>query len=137
MKKNNTLPLIQKLKEKHNEHIVKQSPPIYELLMIIINRGKSKYVQNVLNQFNIDLKIFGYGYGTAESGMADILGLYEKEKETICCFIPLSQHENIMNELDEKVLKKSKYSGIAFTIPLKSMTNNSLLNIMEGANYGE
>ena len=71
-----------------------------------------------------------FGEGTAPSNIAGLLG-FSQEKEVIFTVVNLKDSTKILDLLDSIFLSTEKYSGIAFTIPLKSITNNSLDTFVE------
>ena len=87
-------------------------PPKMEMLMVVVKRGS----------------------GTATSAIADLFGLDNREKEVVFAVIKHDDSNLILDSLEEKFLTVEKYAGIAMTIPLKSITNQSLEQIVEGGN---
>ena len=125
---------LQKKAQKEQKKIVskeiKQSkkgkvPAILELLVVIVNRGKGDEVAKFLKQKGNASKISSYGFGTADSALQQLLGL-NKEKEIVFCVIPLKNSDKLLDSLEETFLKTEKYAGICFTIPIKSITKDSL-----------
>ena len=82
----------------------------------------------------VDLNIVSFGSGTATSAIADLFGLDNREKEVVFAVIKHDDSNLILDSLEEKFLTVEKYAGIAMTIPLKSITNQSLEQIVEGGN---
>lgn len=117
-----------KIKDKKLEK--KLLPPMFELLVVVINRGRGQAVLNYLKSINISVNVVSFGEGTAPSNIAGLLG-FSQEKEVICSVVNLKDSTKILDLLDNIFLSTEKYSGIAFTIPLKSMTNNSFDTFIE------
>ena len=109
-------------------------PPKMEMLMVVVKRGKGDYVADFLKTMNVDLNIVSFGSGTATSAIADLFGLDNREKEVVFAVIKHDDSNLILDSLEEKFLTVEKYAGIAMTIPLKSITNQSLEQIVEGGN---
>ena len=101
-------------------------PPVLELLVVVTNRGYGEEVTEFLEKLDVNLSIVSFGSGTAPSSLADIFGLYNKEKEMIFAVIQLDESERILDKLEGKFLLDEKYAAIAFTIPLKSATKQSM-----------
>lgn len=101
-------------------------PPVLELLVVVTNRGYGEEVTEFLEKLDVNLSIVSFGSGTAPSSLADIFGLYNKEKEMIFSVIQLDESERILDKLEGKFLLDEKYAAIAFTIPLKSATKQSM-----------
>ena len=100
------------------------------MLVVIVTRGKGDEVVTYLKSHGVFAKVSSFGEGTADSTLQSMLGLYNKEKEIIFSVIPLKNSDQFMDELEEKILKQQKHGGIAFTIPLKSITKNSMQAII-------
>ena len=128
MEKQKVKPKKQKISFALKREIKKQSlhPPILELLVVVTNRGLGQEVADFLEKIDVDLSIVSFGSGTAPSSLANLFGLYNKEKEMIFSVIQLDESERILDMLEAKFLFDAKYAAIAFTIPLKSATNHSV-----------
>ncbi len=118
----------QKIENKKQEKSL--LPPMFEMLVIIIKRGRGQAVLNYLKSINLNLDIVSFGEGTAPSNVASLLG-FNQEKEVIFTIVNFKDSEKVLDLLDNIFLSTEKYGGIAFTIPLKSMTNNSLDTFIE------
>ena len=106
--------------------LTKRSPAVYEMLVTIVNRGKGEKVLDFLKLKGIEHHIVTFGAGTAPTNLASLLSLYNKEKEVLFAIIKLKDSTKILDDLEKNILLSEKYAGIAFTIPLKSMTNLSI-----------
>lgn len=128
--------LKERLKKRAVSKVVRESKkgsslsPILQMLVVIVTRGKGDEVVTYLKSNGINAKVSSFGEGTADSTLQSMLGLYNKEKEIVFSVIPLKDSDKFMDELDEKILKQQKHGGIAFTIPLKSITKNSMQSLM-------
>ena len=100
-------------------------PAMFEMLFIIVNRGRGQAVLNYLKSIDVSVNIVSFGEGTAPSNIASLLG-YSQEKEIIFSVVNVKDSEKILDLLDSIFLSTEKSAGIAFTIPLKSMTSFSL-----------
>lgn len=105
-------------------------PPMFEMLIVVVNRGRGQAVLNYLKTIDVNLNIVSFGEGTAPNNVAGLLG-FSQEKEVIFTVVNFKDSEKVLNLLDNIFLSTEKYAGIAFTIPLKSMTNNSLDTFLE------
>ncbi|MBQ3048210.1 MAG: hypothetical protein IJD48_04280 [Clostridia bacterium] len=106
--------------------------PLFQLLVVIVNRGKGDEVSEFLKQNGIKYRICSFGDGTAPSTFQNILGLYNKEKEIVTSIIPIENSIDLLDRLETEFLTIEKYSGIAFTIPLKSITMESMEKLVKG-----
>ena len=80
-------------------------PPLLQVMIIIVKRGRGDEVSNYLKTIGIKGKMIGYGYGTADSTLQSILGLYNKEKELVYALIPIAHSDELLNELEVQFLK--------------------------------
>lgn len=101
-------------------------PPMFEMLTIIVNRGKGEEVIEFLKSQNIHFNVATFGLGTAPSGIANLLSLYNQEKEVVFAIIKLKDSNALLDALEKNILNNEKFRGFAFTIPLKSMTNDAI-----------
>lgn len=92
-----------------------------KLLITIVNKSKSIYYLDLLEQFEINVQMVVSGKGTANSQMLNILGLSESEKVVILSFVREDRVDEVLEVLNEKfkVIKNGK--GIAYTIPFQSV----------------
>lgn len=128
MEKAKVKPKKKKISLSLKRQIKKQSlhPPVLELLVIVTNRGSGEEITDFLQKLDVKLNIVSFGTGTAPSSLANLFGLYNKEKEMVFAVINLDESERILDMLEAKFLFDEKYAAIAFTIPLKSVTNHAL-----------
>lgn len=101
-------------------------PPMFEMLTVIVNRGKGEEVIEFLKQQKVNFNIATFGLGTAPSGIANMFSLYNKEKEVVFAVIKFKDSNQILDLLEENILYNEKFRGFAFTLPLKSMTNKAV-----------
>lgn len=122
----------QKFEEKINQRKQEKSllPPMFEMLVVVVNRGRGQVLLNYLKSIDININIVSFGEGTAPSNIAGLLG-FSQEKEVIFSVVNLKDSEKVLDLLDSIFLSTEKYFGIAFTIPLKSITNNALDTFLE------
>lgn len=125
-KKENLERKIKTKREKLINHSEKKlMPPIFEMLVVVVNRGRGQAVLNYLKSIEVNINVVSFGEGTAPSGIASVLG-YSQEKEVIFSVVNLRDSKRVLDLLDSIFLSTEKSAGIAFTIPLKSMTSYSL-----------
>ena len=109
----------------------KPATPVFQMLIVIVNRGKAEEVNEFLKQGGVKYRIISFGEGTANSTFQNIMGLHDIEKEIISCVIPIQNSSKFLDKLENKFLLKEKNSGIAFTIPLKSITMESMEKLVK------
>ena len=92
-----------------------------KLLVTIVNRSKTTFFIDTLEQFEINMQMVIYGKGTANSEMLNLLGLAETEKSVILSVIREDKVNDALETLKEKFEKIKNGKGIACTIPMKSI----------------
>lgn len=92
-----------------------------KLLVTIINRSKTTFFIDTLEQFEINMQMVIYGKGTANSEMLNLLGLAETEKSVILSVVREDKVNDVLETLKEKFEKIKNGKGIAYTIPMKSI----------------
>ena len=119
------------LKAIKNPKRKKALKPLFQMLIIIVNRGKGEKVNEFLKQSGVKYRILSYGDGTAPTTFQHILGLYNSEKEIVASIIPIENSSKFLDKLESEFLTIEKYSGIAFTVPLKSITMESMQKLVK------
>ncbi len=104
----------------------KKVPPVVEMLVAIVKKGKGDEVTKILNAYRVDLQIISQGYGTADSTMADLLGFSVTEKDVVLAVVPMKDSKDMLDKIEEVLQFKEKATGIAFTVPLKSATSEMM-----------
>lgn len=92
-----------------------------KILITIIDRSKTLFYLDLLEQFEVNVQMVLYGRGTANSQMLDILGLVESDKSAIISFIREDMVKSALETLNEKFIKVKNGKGVAYTIPLDSI----------------
>ena len=92
-----------------------------KILITIVDRSKTLFNLDLLEQFEVNVQMVLYGRGTANSQMLDILGLVESDKSAIISFIREDMVKSALETLNEKFIKVKNGKGVAYTIPLDSI----------------
>lgn len=92
-----------------------------KILITIIDRSKTLFYLDLLEQFEVNVQMVLYGRGTANSQMLNILGLVESDKSAIISFIREDMVAEALETLNEKFIKVKNGKGVAYTIPLDSI----------------
>ena len=92
-----------------------------KLLVTIVNRSKTTFFIDTLEQFEINMQMVIYGKGTANSEMLNLLGLAETEKSVILSVVREDKVNYVLETLKEKFEKVKNGKGIACIIPIKSI----------------
>ena len=67
-----------------------------KMLITVVDRSKSLYYLDLLEQFEINMQTVIYGKGTAGTEMMSLLGLQENNKAIIISFVREDKIEEIM-----------------------------------------
>ena len=92
-----------------------------KILITIIDRSKTLFYLDLLEQFEVNVQMVLYGRGTANSQMLNILGLVESDKSAIISFIREDMVAEALETLHEKFINVKNGKGVAYTIPLDSI----------------
>lgn len=92
-----------------------------KILITIVDRSKTMFYEDLLEQFEVNFQMVLYGHGTASSQMLDLLGAVESDKSVIISFIREDRIKDALDTLSEKFKKVRNGKGIAYTIPLDSI----------------
>lgn len=92
-----------------------------KLLVTVVDRSKTLFYVDLLEQYEVNLQMVIYGRGTANSQMLKGLGIVESEKAVILSVIREDMTSEIVSTLQEKFEKVKNGKGIAFVVPFKSV----------------
>jgi len=101
-----------------------------KILVTIVDRSKSLFYTDLLEQYEVNMQMVLYGKGTATSETLNYLGLAESEKAVILSVIRDDKTKEIMEVLTEKFEKVKNGKGIAYTIPMKSIIGVSIYQFL-------
>ncbi len=107
-------------------------PKPVKLLVIIVEKAKNKKAIKVLNRFELSSQIAAIGTGTAVAGFYSLFGTCETCKSVIFSVIPQEQTAEIFKALEEELDFARPATGVAFTIPIKSVSSMRTLKYMLG-----
>ena len=101
-----------------------------KMLITVIDRSKTLFYVDLLEQFEVNVQMVLYGKGTANSQMQALLGVSESEKSVIISYIREDKVKEAMETLDEKFNKVKNGKGIAFTVSLDSIIGVSMYQLL-------
>ena len=101
-----------------------------KLLVTVVDRSKTLFYVDLLEQFEVNVQMVLYGRGTANSQMLDLLGLAETEKSVIISYVRMDKVKEAMETLDEKFHKVKNGKGIAYTVSLDSIIGVSMYQLL-------
>ena len=77
------------------------SLPKLKMLITVIDRSKTLFYVDLLEQFEVNVQMVLYGRGTANSQMIQLLGLAESDKSVIISYI---REDRVKDAMDTLVL---------------------------------
>ncbi len=98
----------------------KTSPNKLKLLIVIVDSSKSEYYSDLLQEFEINMRMIFSGRGTAQTEMLTLLGLAGSEKSVILGTIRDDRAKEALSTLEEKFQTIKNGKGVACTVPLTS-----------------
>ena len=101
-----------------------------KMLFTVIDRTKTLFYVDLLEQFEVNVQMVLYGKGTANSQMLDLLGLAESDKSVIVSFIREDKVKEALEMLSEKFQKVKNGKGIAYTVAMDSMIGVSMYQLL-------
>lgn len=101
-----------------------------KMLVTIVDRSKTLFYADLLEQFEVNVQMILYGRGTANSQMIDLLGLVESDKSVILSYIREDKIKDALDTLSEKFKKVKNGKGIAFTVALDSIIGVSVYQLL-------
>ena len=101
-----------------------------KILVTVVNRSKTLFYTDLLEQFEVNMQMVIYGHGTADSEMLNYLGLAESDKTVIISFVREDKLKEVLDTLKEKFEKVKNGKGIAYTIPMKSVIGVSIYQFL-------
>ncbi len=107
-------------KLKSSPGAAKTSPNKLKLLIVIVDSSKSEYYSDLLQEFEINMRMIFSGRGTAQTEMLTLLGLAGSEKSVILGTIRDDRAKEALAVLDEKFKTIKNGKGVACTVPLTS-----------------
>ena len=100
------------------------------MLVTVVDKSKSIFYVDLLEQFEVNVQMVLYGRGTANSQMLDLLGINEIDKAVIFSFIREDKIKDAMETLSEKFKTVKNGKGIAYTIALDSIIGVSMYQLL-------
>lgn len=108
-----------------------------KLLVTIVDRSKTLFYADLIEQFEVNVQMILYGKGTANSQMIDLLGLVESDKSIILSYIREDKVKDALDMLAEKFKKVKNGKGIAFTVALDSIIGVSIYQLLSNDKTGK
>ena len=101
-----------------------------KLLITVVDRSKTLFYVDLLEQFEVNVQMVMYGKGTANTQMLALLGLIESDKSVIISYIREDRVKDALDTLEEKFHKVKNGKGIAYTVSLDSIIGVSMYQLL-------
>ena len=98
-----------------------KSPDGLKLVITIVDREKSEFYADLIQNGGANLQCFLSAHGTARSQMLEMLGLANDRKSVILSMISAERVPELLSMLSRKFKSVKGGTGIAFSIPFSSM----------------
>ena len=96
------------------------APKKMQLLFTVVNREKTDFYVDVLQNFEVNMQLVLSASGTAGTKTLQLLGLANSDKSVILSVIKRDRVEEALSALDEKFRTVRGGKGIAYTVPMTS-----------------
>ncbi len=96
------------------------APQKLTLLITVVNRAKTEFYIDYLQEFEVNMQLSFAAQGTAPSDVIGLLGLSDTDKSVILSVIREDMAAKALSALEEKFHKIKGGKGIAFTVPMTS-----------------
>ena len=103
-----------------NTHTPMSAPRKMKLLFTVVNREKTEFYTDLLQNFEVNMQMVLGANGTADTDTLRYLGLPSSEKSVILSVIREDRVKEAMNALDDKFRTLKNGKGIAYTVPMTS-----------------
>ncbi|MBR2915666.1 MAG: hypothetical protein IKC06_07695 [Clostridia bacterium] len=101
-----------------------------KILVTVVDRSKTLFYVDLLEQFEVNVQMVIYGKGTANTQMLALLELIESDKSVIISYIREDRVRDALDTLEEKFHKVKNGKGIAYTVSLDSIIGVSMYQLL-------
>ena len=101
-----------------------------KLLVTVVNRSKTEFYMDFLQEFEVNFQTSVLAQGTAKSETLHLLGLEDSDKSVIFSVVREDKAVEALHALEEKFQTLKKGKGIAFTVPLSSVVGVAIYRFL-------
>ena len=112
------------------------APTKLQLLFTIVNRNKTEFYVDLLQNFDINMQMILSANGTADTRIQSLLGLTDSEKAVIISVIRRDKSKLALEALGEKFKTVKGGKGIAYTVPMSSTIGVAIYQFLSNTNNG-
>ena len=123
-----------KKRTKSNERTI--APKALKLLVTVVNNNKTDFYTDLLESFEVNMQMQMHASGTAGSELLHYLGLEQSDKSVIFSLIREDMAPLALKTLEEKFKTVRGGKGIAYTVPLSSVTGVAIYQFLSNNKLG-
>ncbi len=112
------------------------APKKIKLLFTVVNRRKTEFFVDVLQNFEVNMQLVLSAQGTASDHIVSLLGLQDNDKSVIISVIRHDKIKDALAALEEKFNTVKGGKGIAYTIPIKSAIGVAIYRFLSNTSGG-
>ena len=112
------------------------APKKIKLLFTIVNRHKTDFFVDVLQEFEVNMQLVLSAQGTAKDHVMALLGLTDSDKSVIISVIRQDKIKDALAALGEKFNTVKGGKGIAYTVPIKSAIGVAIYRFLSNTSGG-
>ena len=106
------------------------APKALKLLVTVVNHSKTDLYIDLLESFEVNMQMQMHASGTAGSELLHYLGLEQSDKSVIFSLIREDMAPLALKALEEKFKTVRGGKGIAYTVPLSSVTGVAIYQFL-------
>ena len=123
-------------KTQKSEHSSMNAPDKLQLLFTVVNREKTEFFVDLLQNFEINLQMVLAAQGTATDSVISLLGFNSTEKSVIISVVRRDKAREALSVLDDKFKSVKGGKGIAYTVPMSSTIGVAIYQFISNKNSG-
>jgi len=112
------------------------APKKIKILFTVVNRQKTEFFVDVLQNFEVNMQLVLSAQGTASDHIISLLGLQDSEKSVIISVIRQDRIKDALSVLEEKFNTVKGGKGIAYTVPIKSAIGVAIYRFLSNTSGG-
>lgn len=106
------------------------TPKALELLVTVVNRNKTEFFMDFLQQYEVNMQMSVHAKGTAGGDLLRFAEWQESERQVIFGFIREDRVKDALAGLEEKFATVRGGKGIAYTVPLSSVSGVAIYRFL-------
>ena len=112
------------------------APNRMQLLFTVVNREKTEFYVDLIQNFEVNLQTILSATGTAEHNIRELLGLTDMGKSVIISVIRRDKAKEALSLLEEKFKTVKGGKGIAYTVPMSSTIGVAIYQFLSNTKNG-